>query len=107
MEDIDVPTISPSDVFAQLASGVGLLDVREPDEYAEGHAPGATLIPLGELPGRTGEIPSGRPLYVICQSGRRSGLACQALRQAGVDAWNVEGGTAAWIELGLPCETGM
>lgn len=82
-----------------------VIDVREPDEYASGHADGAVSIPLGEVSRRASEIPRGAPVYVICQSGRRSGLAGAALSEEGVDAINVVGGTTAWIEAGLPVST--
>ena len=52
-----------------------LLDVRQPEEYAEGHLPGATLIPLGELPGRLSEIDSSKLTLVYCRSGGRAGNA--------------------------------
>lgn len=82
-----------------------VVDVREPDEYASGHADGAVSIPLGEISLRAGEIPRGAPVYLICQSGRRSSLAGAALSADGVDAVNVVGGTSAWIEAGLPVIT--
>ena len=49
-----------------------ILDVREPWEYAEGHVPGAQLVPLSELEERVGEVPRDRPILSICHSGQRS-----------------------------------
>jgi rhodanese-related sulfurtransferase len=79
-----------------------LLDVREPHEWAAGHAPGATHIPLGQLGQRTAEIPSGELVYVICRSGARSARAVQALTGAGWQATNVAGGMQDWAAAGFP-----
>ena len=77
-----------------------LLDVREHDEWVAGHAPDARHIPLGELGGRTAEIPADFTVYVICRSGHRSGLATEALNGAGWQAINVAGGMQAWAAAG-------
>ena len=69
-----------------------LLDVREDDEWAAGHVPGATHIPLGLLGARTAEVPQDQQIYVICRSGVRSARAAQALNGAGWQAVNVAGG---------------
>ncbi|PPF78316.1 sulfurtransferase [Subtercola sp. Z020] len=79
-----------------------IIDVREPDEFAGGHVPGAVNVPLGQLQGS--ELPEG-PVYVICELGGRSARATQYLTGQGVDATNVEGGTAAWREAGLATTT--
>lgn len=81
-----------------------LIDVREPDEYASGHVGGAINIPLGQLRSRLSEIPPAPEVHVICQSGRRSAQATEVLTPEGVDAVNVDGGTTAWIQAGLPIE---
>lgn len=89
--------------------GALLLDVREPDEYAQGHAPGSTLIPLGQLEQRLNEITGykNKPVAVICRSGRRSAQAAKLLEQAGFSTVsNVEGGMLAWEKAGLPVVTG-
>jgi rhodanese-related sulfurtransferase len=86
---------------------VTIIDVRETDEYTLGHVPGAKLIPLGELTGRTDEIPTEGPVYVVCHSGMRSARATEFLAATGVDAINVAGGTAAWQQAGLPTNTGL
>jgi rhodanese-related sulfurtransferase len=90
---------------ALQSQGAFLLDVREPDEFAEVHAKGATLIPLGQLPSRLNEIAQykNKPVEVICRSGRRSARAVEILRNAGfAQVTNVEGGTNAWVDAGLP-----
>ena len=69
-----------------------LLDVRTPQEYGGGHIEGFRLIPVDELRERLGEIDSGKPVYVICQSGLRSYIACRILAGHGFDAYNFAGG---------------
>jgi len=81
-----------------------LIDVREPDEFVSGHALGAVNIPLGGV--TEAELPLGETVYVICQSGARSARAVQALRERGVRAINVDGGTSAWLRAGLPSAVG-
>ena len=69
-----------------------LLDVRTSTEFAAGHIPGATNIPVDELRTRLGEVPTGRDLAVYCQVGMRGYLATRILRLAGRDASNLSGG---------------
>lgn len=73
-----------------------LLDVRQPEEYATARIAGAVLIPLSELPERLAELPSDRPLVVMCHHGMRSAHAVRHLREAGRDAVNLTGGIDAW-----------
>jgi rhodanese-related sulfurtransferase len=82
-----------------------LLDVREDDEWAAGHAPGARHIPLGQVGARATEIPQGEAIYVICRSGGRSARAAQALVGAGWEAINVAGGMQDWAAAGRPMVT--
>ena len=93
--EVDLDTFA-----AAYAEGVVVLDVRNPDEYAAAHVPGAQLIPLPELAGRQEEIPDADPLYVICAVGGRSLTATKALVEAGYRAVSVAGGTNGWIERG-------
>lgn len=80
-----------------------LIDVREVHEFAQVHAVGAVNVPLGEI--MTAEIgPSPDPVYVICRSGARSARAVEVLVLRGIEAVNVEGGTEAWLQAGLPAE---
>ena len=93
------------DAFAAAhAQGAYVLDVREPDEYAEGHVPGAVLIPMGEVGQRLDEIPEGQVL-VICRSGNRSRQIMEMLRARGHDAFNVTEGTMGWAQRGWPLES--
>lgn len=71
---------------------VTLLDTRTPLEYARGHAEGFINIPVDDLRGRLGELDKGSPVYVMCQSGLRSYLACRILMQNGFDCYNFSGG---------------
>lgn len=79
-----------------------VVDVREPDEHAGGHVPGARLVPLGELEARASQLPRDERLYVICASGHRSAAAADWLTEAGFDAVSVAGGTQAWAQAGQP-----
>jgi rhodanese-related sulfurtransferase len=98
--------VTIDDLDAARTSGTTIIDVRENEEYAAGHIPGAQLIPLGLLPVRLQDLPRTAPVYLVCQSGNRSFQAAQLLDQAGYDARNVSGGTATWAQSGRPIETG-
>ena len=79
-----------------------LLDVREVDEWAAGHAPNAVHVPLAEIPQRIAELPADRRIVCICRSGNRSGQVTAFLRHHGFDVVNLVGGSKAWVEQGLP-----
>jgi rhodanese-related sulfurtransferase len=99
---------NPSVMSTDLPDGVFLLDVREDDEWAAGHAPDAVHIPVGALAERAAELPQDRELYVICRSGARSAYAAQALTGAGWKTVNVADGMTGWAVAGRPMvsETG-
>jgi rhodanese-related sulfurtransferase len=90
---------------ASVPDDAWLLDVREDDEWAAGHAPGAAHIPLGQLSGRATEVPRDTTVYVICRSGGRSARAAFALAGAGWEAVNVAGGMQDWAAAGRPMTT--
>jgi len=99
-----------SDALPEVAAGAvpdeaWLLDVREEDEWAAGHVPGATHIPLGQLGARTGELPPDAEIYVICRTGIRSARVTAALNGAGWRALNVAGGMQDWVAAGRPMVT--
>jgi sulfur-carrier protein adenylyltransferase/sulfurtransferase len=76
-----------------------LLDVREPNEYQIGKIPGSTLIPLGEVPRRVGEIPRDKEIIVHCKMGGRSARAAAFLRQQGYTrVKNLKGGILDWSD---------
>ena len=89
---------------AALDQGAPVIDVCEPAEFREGHVPGATNIPMGQLTARLGEIDPNRPVHVVCASGNRSSAMADVLTANGFDAMNVAGGTRAWIRSGRPIE---
>lgn len=81
------------DVSALPQDGsVTLLDARTAEEYAGGHIEGFRNIPVDKLRERLGEIEPGKPVYVICQSGLRSYIACRILAGYGYEAYNFAGG---------------
>jgi rhodanese-related sulfurtransferase len=110
---MDIRTITPRQLYAIVESGeqIDLIDVRTPAEYREMHADVAVLMPLGSwdpkvLMAQRGRNPSS-PLYTICRSGSRGKMACEKLAAAGCsNVINVDGGTAAWVEQGLPVVRG-
>ena len=71
---------------------VSLLDTRTPGEYRRGHIEGFVNIPVDELRERLGELSPGKPVYVICQSGLRSYIACRILAGHGFECYNFSGG---------------
>jgi len=89
-----------TDLVAAHAGGAVVVDVREPDEYAGGHVPGAVNIPLAQVPARVADVPAGGRVFVVCASGNRSKKATDALRADGLDAVSVRGGTKGWVQAG-------
>ncbi len=84
---------------------VAVIDVRTPAEYESGHVPGAILLPVDSLYGRTDELPRNKELLMVCGVGQRSALACEIAASAGLEQiYNLEGGTMEWIEKGNPIE---
>jgi glyoxylase-like metal-dependent hydrolase (beta-lactamase superfamily II)/rhodanese-related sulfurtransferase len=104
------PEVAEVDVTTLASRGpdAALLDVREPEEYAHGHVPGATNLPQAELATRLDEVPRDRTVFVICHGGMRSRRVAQFLRQmAFVQVANVQGGTEAWRTAGKPLAFGV
>lgn len=88
---------------------VTFVDVRRPDEYAEGHISGALFIPVDDILARIDELPTDKNLLFICAQGVRSGLACEMAAAMGIDTerlFNIEDGTGAWIDNGNPTSYG-
>lgn len=106
-----VATITPQRLDELVRSGqaVDLIDVRTPLEFREIHIGFARNVPLDRLDPAAlrSSVSNGRPLYVTCRSGNRGKQACEKLAAAGlVDVVNVEGGTSAWEQAGLPVVRG-
>jgi glyoxylase-like metal-dependent hydrolase (beta-lactamase superfamily II)/rhodanese-related sulfurtransferase len=90
---------------AAAAEGVQFVDVRRPQEHANGHAAGTVNIPLDRLAKDFDKLNPELPTYVICQGGYRSSLGTSILENAGFKKiYNVVGGTKAWIDAGLETE---
>ncbi len=92
---------------AMQVDGAVVIDVRNPEDYEEGHIPGAVNIPIRELPDNLNSIPTDSPVWIVCQTGWRTGMAVSSLRMMGYD--NVEGWAnefPAWEEAGYEIETG-
>ncbi len=98
----DVPEIGAEEAHALATQGALLLDVREPDEWEAGHAPEATLLPIGQVESRLDELPRDRQILAICRVGGRSAAVVAALNTLGFDAVNVAGGMRAWAAEDLP-----
>lgn len=78
---------------------IQVIDVREREEWATGHLPEATLIPLGELEQRRHELHPEKPVVIVCRSGRRSLIAAEYLAQRGFrTARSLAGGMIAWTD---------
>lgn len=99
LPDPALPSITVDQLAARLAAGEKpfILDVRQPEEEAEGTIPGAHLVPLATLPERLDELPRDREILVHCKAGGRSSRAVALLHEAGFpQAVNVAGGITAW-----------
>jgi rhodanese-related sulfurtransferase len=94
-----VPGVAASEVGADAY----LLDVREDDEWAAGHAPGAHHLPMMEIPVRLTEVPQDGDVVVVCRMGGRSAQVVAYLRRNGWDnARNLDGGMQEWVAAGRP-----
>jgi rhodanese-related sulfurtransferase len=84
-----------------------VIDVRNPDEYAGGHLPGATLIPVNSVFQRRDELPADKKILFVCAVGQRSALAAEMAAAAGLPPerlYNLDGGTDAWRKAGEAVE---
>jgi adenylyltransferase/sulfurtransferase len=100
-KEMDVPTISPTELRAKLdrKEKFLLVDVREPFEYEICNIPGSKLIPLGELPARLSELDSADEIVLHCKVGGRSAKALRVLQEAGFRKLsNLRGGISAWAD---------
>jgi rhodanese-related sulfurtransferase len=94
-----VPAVSAD----QVGEDAYLIDVREDDEWAAGHAPGAYHLPMMEIPARMGEVPTDADVVVVCRSGGRSSQVVAYLMNNGWDnVRNLDGGMHQWAARGRP-----
>jgi rhodanese-related sulfurtransferase len=99
------PEISVAQAAEKRDQGAFILDVRQPEEWDALHIPGATLIPLGELPNRLNEVPKDREVVVVCRSGNRSQQGRDILLNAGYSqVTSMAGGMNQWKTQGLSIE---
>jgi rhodanese-related sulfurtransferase len=105
-----IPTIDVAEAERRLREdpdGPLLVDVREANEFEAVRAPGAVLVPMSTFAASAGELPSDRPLMLVCHLGGRSAAATGFLIRSGrSDVVNVAGGMDAWERAGLPVRHG-
>ncbi|MES2209623.1 MAG: rhodanese-like domain-containing protein [Chloroflexota bacterium] len=107
-----IPTTSAADAYERLGGASDavsplLVDVREPDEIVEVRPVGGVAMPLSAFMARYRELPTDRPLLMICRSGARSAQATAFLLGNGwSDVTNVAGGILSWMQAGLPTRRG-
>lgn len=97
-------SISAEAAYAQQRNGVLLVDVRDEQEFMEGHALGARHIPVHELPHRLHELPTDQPVMLMSDQNARARTAAELLSAAGLVASTVEGGIREWRAKGHPIE---
>jgi rhodanese-related sulfurtransferase len=100
----EVKEVNREEAQRLLDEGAQLVDVRADHEWEAGRIAAATHIPLAELPQRTGEIDSDRPVILYCRGGNRSSMATAALADAGYDASKLTEGIVGWSGADLPLE---
>ena len=103
-----LPSVSAAELSEKLKNGKKplVVDVRQPEEYRQGHIKGAKLIPLGELSQRMKELPKDKEIVCVCASGSRSRSATKRLAHEGYNAVNMNGGMIAWSRNGLSIKKG-
>ncbi|MGW0162745.1 rhodanese-like domain-containing protein [Mycobacterium sp. NPDC003323] len=106
MSDDVVPQIEVGELPLEFGEHTVLLDVREDDEWRDGHIAGAQHIPMGDVPTRIDEIDRDATLYVICHAGGRSQRVAQYLAHNGFEPVNVAGGMLSWVQAGRPVRAG-
>ncbi len=105
---VRLPQIAVDELRAQIDErrpGLQVVDVRRDAEYAGGHVPGASHLPLDRIETTLAGLDATRPTAVICAGGYRSSAACSLLERHGFrDLQNVVGGTSAWVAAGFPVD---
>jgi adenylyltransferase/sulfurtransferase len=101
-QPVTLRRLAPAELAGWLAEparvgAVRLIDVREPDEFAAGHLPGAVSIPLAQIEHTKWHVPDGTSTVFVCRSGARSLWACVAAARQGLsEPGHLEGGLLAW-----------
>jgi rhodanese-related sulfurtransferase len=107
LAESEAPSIAPSELSERRASGTApvIIDVRTPEEYAQGHIPGALNIPFDRVAERVSDIDAPHGVALYCMVGPRARKGEAALLEAGyTSVFHLEGGLAAWQAAGLPVE---
>ncbi len=92
---------------AKHADHLFVLDVRSPEEFREGHVPGAVNVPYDQIAARIAEVPKNKDVVLYCRSGRRAGIAADVLAANGYTRLShLEGDMPAWIAQGRPVVEG-
>ncbi|MFY8140418.1 MAG: rhodanese-like domain-containing protein, partial [Caulobacter sp.] len=99
--------LAPAEVASRLKTRAAVLvDIREPDEFARSHVPGALSRPLSSFESAHLRIEPGADVIFTCRTGMRTGANCDRLAAAvDGDAFVLEGGLDNWGKMGLPVET--
>lgn len=103
-----LPSLNAIELSEKLKDGKRplVVDVRQPEEYREGHIADAKLIPLGEFGSRLRELPKNKEIVCVCASGSRSRSATKLLVEAGYNAFDMQGGMFMWQRAQLPVKKG-
>lgn len=96
--------VTAAELNTRLSQGerFQMIDVRTPQEYAQGHVPGAMNLPMDQAEARLDDLQQRDPVVLICQSGQRARMTCELLKSHHQGLIVLEGGTKAWIDAALP-----
>lgn len=95
--------IGPRELYQAVDQGAVVVDVRTPQEFAEGHVPGAINLPVENVVQWADTLPKDKPVYLYCRSGNRSRQAAEYLKKKGyTNLYNLEGGILAIQREGFP-----
>lgn len=103
-----VPKITPTELSEKMKFGKHplIIDVRRPDEFQQMHIKGARLVPVTEIYKHLKELPKGREIVCVCDSGSRSKSAAKILAREGFTVFDMQGGMIAWRHAKLPVQKG-
>ncbi|MFN3179033.1 MAG: rhodanese-like domain-containing protein [Thermus sp.] len=95
--------VGPRELYQAVDQGAVVVDVRTPQEFAEGHVPGAINLPVEAVAQWADTLPKDKPVYLYCRSGNRSRQAAEYLKRKGyTNLYNLEGGILAIQREGFP-----